>query len=117
MRECTTSHLLKNKAFSEEETTEYFTQKNLCFKSALPTVISGVSEPVLHEWCEDFTFLNHELQKPRFDPFLKDKLQHELKLTFEFSTTLSPELAKCYEPYKPPVKNKKRHRKRRVHSS
>ncbi len=116
-RECSTSHLLRNKAFSEEEITDYFTAKNLCYKSALPLTISGVAEPVLHEWCANFTFLNHELQKLKIDSFLKAKVQSELKTTLDFAQTLSPELAKCYEPYKPPVKNKKRHRKRGLRSS
>ncbi|MBC7396194.1 MAG: outer membrane protein assembly factor BamD [Bdellovibrionales bacterium] len=114
MRECATSHLLRNKEFSEDEITDYFTDKNLCYKSALPAVLGGVDQPTLVEWCGDFTYLNHELQKLKIDPFLKTKVQNELTATFDFSKTLSPELAKCYEPYKPPVKNKKRHRKRRV---
>lgn len=116
MRECATSHLLGHKSFSEDEISDYFSQKNLCYKSALPFVTSGIDTPSLDEWCEHFTYLNHELQKLKIDPSLKQKVQTDLKTTLEFSKTLSPELAKCYEPYKPAVKNKKRHRKRRIHS-
>jgi tetratricopeptide (TPR) repeat protein len=127
MRKCTTSHLLKNKQFSglddedgpqfnEEELTEYFSKKNLCFKSALPEALKVYNKEVIHEWCESFTNLNHEIEKLRIDPFLKQKISKELKTTFEFSKTLNPDLSKCYEPYKTP-KTKKRYRKRRVHPS
>jgi tetratricopeptide (TPR) repeat protein len=117
-RECTTSHLLKNKEFEEDELTEYFSKKNLCFKSALPTAVNGMGDVAIEEWCESFTFLNHELESMKLDRFLKEKLNKELKSTFEFSKTLSPGFSKCYEPYKPKsAKSKKRHRKRRVQSS
>lgn len=126
MRKCTISHLLKNKQFSgldddegpqftEEELSDYFSKKNLCFKSALPTVLNVSNSEVIHEWCESFTQLNHELEKLRIDPFLKQKFSKDLKETFEFSNTLSKDLSKCYVPYKAP-KVKKRHRKRRVHA-
>ena len=118
VRECLTSHLLKNKAFEEDELTEYFTQKNLCFKSALPNAVNGMGDTAVQEWCESFTYLNHELESMKIDAFLKEKLNKDLKATFEFSKTLSPGFSKCYEPYKPkPAKSKMRHRKRRVHTS
>jgi tetratricopeptide (TPR) repeat protein len=118
IRECTTSHLLQHKAFEEDELTDYFTEKNLCFKSALPNAVNGMSDTAVQEWCESFTFLNHELEAMRIDKFLKEKLNTDLKATLEFSKTLSPGFSKCYEPYKPkPVKSKKRHRKRSVHPS
>ncbi len=115
MRECLLSHLIKDKVLTEEEVTDYFKEKNLCFKSALPSTLTGVGAPTIHEWCESFTFLNHELQRIKIDPFLKTKIDQDLKATFEFTKPLSIELSKCYEPIKP-LKNKKRHRKRRLHS-
>jgi tetratricopeptide (TPR) repeat protein len=118
IRECTISHLLKHKEFEEEELTEYFNRKNLCFKSALPNAVNGMGDTAIEEWCQSYTFLNHELESMKLDPFLKEKLNKDLKATFEFSKTLSPGFSKCYEPYKPkPAKSKKRHRKRRVHPS
>jgi tetratricopeptide (TPR) repeat protein len=119
IRECTISHLLKHKEFEETELTDYFTSKNLCFKSALPNAVNGMGDSAIQEWCESYTYLNHELESMKLDPFLKEKLNKDLKATFEFSKTLSPGFAKCYEPYKPPkpAKSKKRHRKRRVHAS
>jgi hypothetical protein len=126
-RKCAITHLLKNKQFtgldadtgpqfSEEELTEYFSKKNLCLKSSLPNTLTVTNKEVIHEWCEAFTNLNHELERLKIDPFLKQKLTKDLKETFDFATTLSPELTKCYEPIKP-IKTKKRHRKRRVHTS
>lgn len=128
MRKCSISHLLNNKQFTpssdededpqftETELTEYFSHKNICFKSALPETLNVSNKEVLHEWCESFTNINHEIEKLRIDPFLKQKISKELKSTFEFSKTLSPDLSKCYVPYKNP-KVKKRHRKRRLHPS
>jgi len=118
-RECTISHLLKNKSFEEDELTEYFSKKNLCFKSALPNAVNGMSDAAVLEWCEAFTFLNHELESMKIDKFLKDKINQDLKSTFDFAKTISPGFYKCYEPYKPPksAKSKKRHRKRSVSPS
>ena len=125
-RKCEISHLLKNKQFNiveadaengpqftEEELSDYFTKKNLCLKSALPATLTVTNKEVIHEWCESFSNLNHELERLKIDPFLKQKITKDLKATFDFSKTLSPDLSKCYEP----IKTKKRHRKRRVHSS
>ena len=126
-RKCTISHLLKNKQFNiveaeddedktrftEEELLDYFTKKNLCLKSALPATLTVTNPEVLHEWCEAFSNLNHELERLRIDPFLKQKISKDLKATFDFSKTLSPDLSKCYVP----IKTKKHRRKRRVHSS
>ena len=126
-RKCTISHLLKNKQFNiveadndedktrftEEELMDYFSKKNLCMKSALPATLTVTNPEVIHEWCEAFTNLNHELERLRIDPFLKQKISKDLKATFDFSKTLSPDLSKCYAP----IKVKKRRRKRRVHTS
>ena len=116
VRECQTSHLLRNKSFEETDLMEYFSKKNLCFKSALPNAVNGMGDATVQEWCQSFTFLNHELESMKIDASLKEKMNKDLKATFEFSKTLSPGFSKCYEPYKPkPAKSKKRHRKRRVH--
>jgi outer membrane protein assembly factor BamD (BamD/ComL family) len=109
-RMCLISHLLKDKPLIEEEILDYFGTKNLCFKTSLALASSVTTPSVISEWCESFTFFNHELQKLRADPFLKDKIAKELKNTFEFAKGLSPDLVKCYAPYQP-KKSKKRHRK------
>jgi tetratricopeptide (TPR) repeat protein len=110
MRQCTITHLLKNKEFTDEETLSYFNEKNLCFKGALPAPDQVTNLAVLKEWCEDFTVLHHELQKMKIDHFLKDKITQDLKATFEFSKGINIELSKCYAPLKP----KKARRKRRI---
>ena len=118
VRECTISHILRNKEFQEDELTEYFSKKNLCFKSALPLAINGMGETAINEWCTSFTFLNHELERMKLDPFLKEKINKDLKATFEFSKPISIGFYKCYEPYKSKsTKSKKRHRKRRIPKS
>ncbi|NDG85750.1 MAG: outer membrane protein assembly factor BamD [Proteobacteria bacterium] len=110
-RQCLVNHLLKDKLPEEPELLDYFSSKNLCFKSALP-LAGAVADPgVLGEWCESFTFFNHELQKLRADSFLKDKIAKDLQSTFDFAKGLSPDLVKCYAPYKP-EKSKKRHRRK-----
>ena len=110
MRQCTLTHLLKDKPITEEETIDYFKEKNLCFKEALPQANQVSNVAVLKEWCESFTVLNHELQKMRADPFLKEKIAQDLKSTFDLSKGIHVELSKCYAPFKP----KKSRRKRRL---
>ena len=109
-RQCNVSHLLKDKVITDDEFLDYFSNKNNCFKTALPAAHSVTGTPVLREWCESFTFFNHELEKRRLDPFLKDKIGKDLKATLEFAKGVDPELVKCYVPYKIP-KSKKRHRR------
>jgi tetratricopeptide (TPR) repeat protein len=115
-RQCITSHLLKDKTVTEEETLDYFSKKNLCFKSALPLAQTVLNPTIIGEWCESFTFFDHELQKLRIDPYLKEKIGKDLKATFDFAKGLQEDLVKCYAPYQPP-KSKKRTRKSRRRSS
>ena len=109
-RLCLISHLLKDKPLEEDEILDYFSTKNLCFKTSLAEAPAVTTPSVISEWCESFTFFNHELQKLRADVFLKEKIAKDLKSTFDFAKGSSPDLVKCYAPYQP-KKSKKRHRK------
>ncbi|NDF15943.1 hypothetical protein EB061_11590, partial [bacterium] len=93
------------------ELLEYFSKKNLCYKGAVPGSASVREAPVIADWCESFTFFNHELQKMGMDAFLKEKIKKDLDTTFDLAKGMNPELVKCYAPYQPP-KSKKRHRRR-----
>ncbi len=115
-RQCIISHLLKNKPLTDDEMIDYFSRKNLCFKSAIAEADLITNPTVIQDWCESFTFFNHELQRIKIDPFLKEKLGKDLRSNFDFAKTKNLDLVKCYAPYKP-VKSKKRHRKSRVHPS
>ena len=115
-RQCITSHLLKDKSVTEEETLEYFSKKNLCFKSALPLAQTVLNPTIIQDWCESFTFFDHELQKLKIDSYLKEKIGKDLKATFDFAKGLQEDLVKCYAPYQPP-KPKKRARKGHRRSS
>ena len=110
-RRCMINHLLKNTPAGEDELIEYFSKKNLCYKSALPESTSVQESGVIEEWCDSFTFFNHELQKMGMDAFLKEKIGKDLATTFELAKNLNPGLVKCYAPYKP-HKSKKHRRKR-----
>jgi tetratricopeptide (TPR) repeat protein len=109
-RLCLISHLLKDKPLVDEEILDYFGTKNLCFKTSLAQASAVTTPSVISEWCESFTFFNHELQKLRADSFLKEKIAKDLQTTFDFAKGSSPDLVKCYAPYQP-KKSKKRHRK------
>jgi tetratricopeptide (TPR) repeat protein len=115
-RQCITSHLLKDKTITEEETLEYFSKKNLCFKTALPLAQSVLNPTIIQDWCESFTFFNHELQKLAIDTYLKERIGKDLKVTFDFAKGIQEDLVKCYAPYQAP-KSKKRARKGRHRSS
>lgn len=115
-RQCITSHLLKDKSVTEEETLDYFSKKNLCFKSALPLAQTVLNPTIIQDWCESFTFFDHELQKLKIDSYLKEKIGKDLKATFDFAKGLQEDLVKCYAPYQPP-KPKKRTRKGHRRSS
>lgn len=110
-RKCMITHLLKDAPANEDEILEYFSKKNLCYKSALPGSASLQEPAIIKDWCESFTFFNHELQRMGIDAFLKEKIGKDLATTFELAKGLNSELVKCYAPYKP-SKSKKRRRKR-----